>query len=160
MAEPHVLTGLMAKRAEIAGQIEHLQDQLRQLVIDLVHSHLRPQHRTGGDQGAARAGAAFRGQVTRTVLTTLRNAKKPLTTQDIAMRVMAERGLDTANERLLKTHDEARWRLPVEPAEAGRGVSPAGTRAVHVVGDGVIAIRIAVAGLPQTGRIPQVVLST
>src|SRR5262249_10874681 len=46
---------------------------------------------------------AFRGQVTRLVLTSLRNAKKPLTTQDIAMRVMAERGLDTANVRLLKT---------------------------------------------------------
>ena len=37
MADPHVLTGLMAKRAEIAGRIEHLQDQLRQLVIDLDH---------------------------------------------------------------------------------------------------------------------------
>ena len=37
MADPHVLTGLMAKRAEIAERIEHLQDQLRQLVIDLYH---------------------------------------------------------------------------------------------------------------------------
>jgi hypothetical protein len=36
MAEPHVLTGLIAKRAEIAGKIEHLQE-LRQLVIDLDH---------------------------------------------------------------------------------------------------------------------------
>jgi hypothetical protein len=37
MADPHVLTGLVAKRREIAGQIEHLQDQLRQHVIDLAH---------------------------------------------------------------------------------------------------------------------------
>lgn len=37
MAEPHVLTGLVAKRREIAGKIEHLQDQLRQHVIDLDH---------------------------------------------------------------------------------------------------------------------------
>jgi hypothetical protein len=36
------------------------------------------------------------------VLTALRNAKKPLTTLDIAQRLMAERGLDTANVRLLK----------------------------------------------------------
>ena len=35
MADPHVLTGLISKRAEIAGQIEHTQDKLRQLVIDL-----------------------------------------------------------------------------------------------------------------------------
>jgi hypothetical protein len=40
--------------------------------------------------------------VTRIVLTTLRNAKRPLTTPEIAQRVMAERGLDSANVRLLK----------------------------------------------------------
>ena len=37
MAEPHVLTGLIAKRAEVAGQIEHAQDKLRELVIALDH---------------------------------------------------------------------------------------------------------------------------
>ena len=36
------------------------------------------------------------------MLKTLRNAKKPLTTHEIAQRIMAERGLDTANARLLK----------------------------------------------------------
>jgi hypothetical protein len=110
MAEPHVLTGLVAKRSEIAGQIEHAQDKLRQLVIDLDHIDaaihifdpsieleeikarpVPPRHQ------------AFKGEVTRIVLATLRNAKKPLTTADIAQRVMAERGLDTANVRLLKT---------------------------------------------------------
>ena len=34
---------------------------------------------------------------------TLRKAKKPLATQDIAQRVMAKPVLDTANVRLLKT---------------------------------------------------------
>ena len=56
MADPHVVTGLIAKRAEIAGQIEHTQDQLRQLVIDLDHidaAHLRPVDRAGGDQEQA-----------------------------------------------------------------------------------------------------------
>ena len=110
MADPHVLTGLMAKRAEIAGKIEHLQDQLRQLVIDLDHIdasiHIFDPSIELEDIKARPVPAphhAFRGQVTRTVLTSLRHAKKPLTTQDIAMRVMAERGLDTANVRLLKT---------------------------------------------------------
>ena len=37
MADPHVLTGLISKRAEIAGQIEYTQDKLRQLMIDLDH---------------------------------------------------------------------------------------------------------------------------
>ena len=109
MAEPHVLTGLISKRAEIAGQIEHTQDKLRQLVIDLDHVDaaihifdpdielekikarpVPPQHQ------------AFRGEVTRILLAALRNAKQPLTTADLAHRVMAERGLDTANVHLLK----------------------------------------------------------
>jgi hypothetical protein len=109
MAEPHVLTGLIAKRREIAGKIEHLQGQLRQHVIDLDHVDaaihifdpsieleeiksrpVPPRHQ------------AFKGEVTRIVLATLRNAKRPLTTAEIAQRVMAERGLDTKNERLVK----------------------------------------------------------
>jgi hypothetical protein len=110
MAEPHVLTGLIAKRAEIAGQIEHAQDHVRELVIALDHIDaaihifdptielleikarpVPPKHQ------------AFKGEVTRIVLATLRNAKRPLTTAEIAQRVMAERGLNTANERLLRT---------------------------------------------------------
>ena len=109
MADPHVLTALVRKRAEIAGQIEHTQDRLRQLVIDLdnldatIHLFdpsielqdiksrpVPPRHH------------AFKGEVSRIVLTTLRNAKKPLTTAEIAQRVIAERGLDTANARLVK----------------------------------------------------------
>lgn len=109
MAEPHVTTALIRKRAEITGQIEHLQDRLRQLVIDLdnldatIHlfdpdielAAIKPKPIPPRHQ-------AFRGEVTRIVLTALRNAKKPLTTRDIARRVMAERGLDTSNERLLR----------------------------------------------------------
>jgi hypothetical protein len=109
MADSHVITALVKKRAELAGRIEHLQDRLRQAVIDLdnvdatIHLFdptvelaeikarpVPPRHH------------AFRGEVSRIVLTTLRNAKRPLTTAEIAQRVMAERGLDTANTRLLK----------------------------------------------------------
>jgi hypothetical protein len=35
MADPHVLTGLIAKRAELAGLLEHHQATVRQLLIDL-----------------------------------------------------------------------------------------------------------------------------
>jgi hypothetical protein len=35
MENEHVFGGLIRKRAEIAGQIEHTQDALRKLVIDL-----------------------------------------------------------------------------------------------------------------------------
>ena len=109
MAEPHVITALIAKRAELAGQIEHAQDQLRQLVIALdnvdatihifdpeielenIKTRIVPERHRG-----------FRGEITRIVLTTLRNAKRPLTSAEIAQRVMAERGLETTNKRLVK----------------------------------------------------------
>jgi len=37
MAQPHVVTALIQKRAELAGQIDALQDQLRQAMIDVDH---------------------------------------------------------------------------------------------------------------------------
>ena len=42
-ALPHVVTALIAKRAELAGAIENLQGQLKQAVVDLdnVESSLR-----------------------------------------------------------------------------------------------------------------------
>jgi hypothetical protein len=36
-ALPHVVTAVVAKRAEIAGQIEHLQGQARQLTVHVDH---------------------------------------------------------------------------------------------------------------------------
>ena len=109
MAQPHVISGLIDKRGELAGRIGHLQDRLRQAIIDLdnvdatIHlfdpsieleeiksKPVPPRHH------------ACRGEVSRIVLTTLRNAKRPLTGAEIAQRVMAERGLNTANERLVK----------------------------------------------------------
>lgn len=109
MAEPHVVTGLIAKRRELAGQIEHTQAALRQLIIDLDNldatlrlfvpdidleeikpKPLPPRH------------AAFQGEVVRLVLGTLRDASRPMTTQELTMHVMADRGLNTADKRLLK----------------------------------------------------------
>lgn len=108
MADPHVITALLKRRGEIAGQIEYLSDQLRQTIIDLdnvdhtIHLFdpsielqdiktrpVPPRHK------------AFKGEVSRIVFQTLRNAKKPLTTAEIASRVAAERGLDTASTRTM-----------------------------------------------------------
>lgn len=110
MTEPHVVTGLMTKRAELAGMLEHHQAKVRQLMIDLdaVDQALRlfkpdieleaikskplpPRH------------AAYKGEVARIVLGTLRDAKRPCTTQELTMHVMAERGMNTADKRLVKT---------------------------------------------------------
>lgn len=110
MTEPHVVTGLMTKRAELAGMLEHHQAKVRQLMIDLdaVDQALRlfnpdielemikpkplpPRH------------AAYKGEVARIILGTLRDAKRPCSTQELTMHVMAERGMNTADKGLVKT---------------------------------------------------------
>ena len=98
---PNLLNGLVAKRAEIAGQIEANQQQLRKLIVDLdaIEATIRvfdpdidmmaihprpvpPRH------------AAFKGEVTRIVFKALREAKHPVTSRDIAKTLMRERGLN------------------------------------------------------------------
>ena len=109
MQDEHTVAGLMRKRAELAGQIEFFQTNLRQLVIDLDNldatlrlfvpdidldeikpKPLPPRH------------SAFRGELSRIVLDELRRATKPATSRDIAYTVMSARSLNTADERLLK----------------------------------------------------------
>ena len=110
MAERHVVTALIDKRAELAGCIEHTQTQLRQLVIDLDHldATIR-QFKPDIDLEDIRPKpmpprhSAFRGQVVRIVLDTLKQSPEPMTSHDLALHVMAERGLNTADRGLVKT---------------------------------------------------------
>lgn len=107
MAQPHVVTALIQKRAELAGQIDALQDQLRQAMIDVDHvdctlrmfdpdvdldeirpKPLPPRHH------------AFKGQVTRSILAMLR-AEGAMDAKAITIRLMAERELN-ANDRTLQ----------------------------------------------------------
>lgn len=110
MAEPHVVTALIRKRAEIAGLIEHHQTMLRQAIIDLDNldatlrlfapdidfEEIRP-------QPVPARHAAFKGEVSRIVLAALREAKEPMTMHELAQDVMAARGLNTADKRLVQT---------------------------------------------------------
>lgn len=110
MVNEHLLSGLMRRRAELAGKLEHHQAVARQVIIDLDNidatirmfepdieldeikpKPLPPRH------------AAYKGEVARIVLATLRDAKRPCSTQDLTMHVMAERGMNTADKRLVKT---------------------------------------------------------
>src|ERR1035438_3410115 len=104
---PNTVSGLIAKRGEIAGQIELAQIALRRLISDLDHvdatirlfapelatetikSRIPPQHQ------------ALRGEVKRIVLDALREAQHPVTSGDIARRVMAARMLPTGDPELV-----------------------------------------------------------
>lgn len=110
MSEPHVLTGLMTKRAELAGLLEHHQAQARQLMIDLdaIDQALRLfkpdiELETIRPKPLPPRHAAYKGEVARIVLGTLRDAKRPCSTQELTMHVMAERGMNTADKRLVRT---------------------------------------------------------
>lgn len=108
MADPHVVTALRDKRAELAGQIDALQDQLREamIAVDHVDSTLRlfvpdidldeikpkplpPRHH------------AFKGQVTRAILAMLR-AEGAMDAKAITLRLMAERELNLTDKVLVK----------------------------------------------------------
>ena len=109
MKNEHVVSGLMQKRAAIAGRIEHTQTTLRQLIIDLdnLDATLRLfEPAIALEEIKAKPfpprNAAVRGELSRIVLSCLRQSSTPLTTQDIAQHVMAERGLNTADTKLVK----------------------------------------------------------
>ncbi len=108
--QPNALHALIRKRAEIAGKIECLQRDLRQLIVDLDHVdgtihifdpdiHLEeikpklvlPKHH------------AFRGEVTRVVLSTLRQADRPVNSTEIALKVMEARNLPLDDLSFQKT---------------------------------------------------------
>ena len=105
MAEPHVLSGLKAKRVEIASQIEGLQLHIRQLVIDLENidstllifdpsiemKAIRVRRRLPPPQNG------LRFNIGRFLLATFRQASEPTTTHELALLVMAERGLKTTD---------------------------------------------------------------
>jgi hypothetical protein len=97
---PHVVTGLIEKRREIAGQIEHLQRQLKVAVCNLDHVEasirlFKPdidlsEH---GPRSVPPPHSAFKGEVTRILLDALRTAKGPMNTRDLTELLMRERGL-------------------------------------------------------------------
>jgi hypothetical protein len=106
MERPNTIAGLIEKRRQIAGQIEHHQRVLNGLIIDLDHvdhtirlfdpdcdvqlgqpRRYPPQHQ------------AFRGEMQRFVLATLRASEKPVTSLEIAVEVVKGRGLDPNDSR-------------------------------------------------------------
>lgn len=110
MAETHVVSALIAKRAELAGQLEAAQAEVRRLIIDLDNldatlrlfkpdidlAEIKP-------KPLPPRSAAYKGEVARIVLGTLRSSAESMTTEQLAEHVMAERNLNAADKRMLRT---------------------------------------------------------
>lgn len=109
MENQHTIAGLVRKRAELAGQINALQGQLVGLLSGLsaIDSAIRIFDPTIELEEIVmkplppRNGAA-RGQMTILALNILRDAGKPLATEEINLRLMTARGLSTADKPLVR----------------------------------------------------------
>ena len=110
MAEPHVITALVRKRAQLAGDIELAHEALRKMVGDLetLDSALLmfdPDYKVESIKPKAFRPPkdwSNRGQMTRICLSILRQASEPLTSRDIAVQLLIERALDRDDQRLLR----------------------------------------------------------
>lgn len=108
MSDPHVVTGLMAKRAELAGKIEHHRTIVRQLLDDLaaIDQALRL-FKPGFDVEIIRPqrfrrDGAYQDKVAPVMLSALRQAGRPLLTRELTLHLMTVRRMDAANEALVR----------------------------------------------------------
>lgn len=109
-ALPHVVTALITKRRELAGKIEHLHGQVRRVTVELDHveSTLRifaPDIDLAGiaPRPVPPAHHAFRGEISRILLESLRASDRPLSTSELTDRVMRDRGLNMDDAKLRQT---------------------------------------------------------
>ena len=118
MGEPHVISARASKRAAIAGEIHALEHRLAQLRADLIHIDAAlvvfdpsAAPATIAPKRPVRRSAWFAaGELSRLVLEILRRAAgEPLSTREIAHRVMAARGLDEGDERSLRLIEKRVW---------------------------------------------------
>lgn len=109
MAETHVISALVDKRARIDGEIQMRRYQITRLELELAHiDAVIRMFRPGYDISKiatkrtikrSKAGTA-RGSGTREALTILREAGEPLTSRDIAERILAKRGEEACPETI------------------------------------------------------------
>jgi hypothetical protein len=106
----YMVTGLVKKRAELAGELESTHERLRTLVNqlesldntlrivapDMEVEAIRPKAFRPPDDWSRR------GQMSRLVLSILRQTKEPLTTREIAAQMLLERAMDTEDMRMLR----------------------------------------------------------
>jgi hypothetical protein len=110
MENEHVLADLIRKRAEVAAALEEAQSRVRRLTADMesVDATIRMLE-PNIDLAAIRPKAlpprhvAHHGEVMQAIFDALRGTGEPLTTNDLTMRVMASRSLNTSDAPLVRT---------------------------------------------------------
>src|SRR5436853_4562718 len=138
MADPHVISALREKRAIVAGLIEKLERKLEQHRADLTHiDGVLRLFQPDRDPEAIKPKRTYRrtryfarNELARLCMDALRDAPGLITTDEIAARVIAAKGFETADgtlraairDQLLTVLRAARTRGTVEQIGLGRGV--------------------------------------
>ena len=108
MKNNHVLSGLIDKRAELAGRIETMQREMRDLVatighIDATIRAFDPNADIGDIQPKLPPRfQAFKGEVSRLVLDALRKSPKPLPVSDLTLIVAAGRRINPDDKPFMR----------------------------------------------------------
>ncbi len=107
MEHEHIISGLMRKRAEIAGEIAVLHDQLRAQQADLAHVEaamklFQPDIDFSGARVSRKPGdkSAGYGDMSRAVRDALRDASDWMTLRAIQENVMTARGMDLGDREM------------------------------------------------------------
>ena len=108
MAESHVLNGLVAKRGELAGEMDHHRRELQRLAALLGHVdatiRLFDANYAVDSVAARKRGHRQQwfgaGECQRLVLEVLRDAAEPLSGRALAQALMARKGLEDSREVL------------------------------------------------------------
>lgn len=103
-----MISGLVKRRAELAGDIQTTQAKLRQMVLDLESLDrtllmFDPDYKIECIKPKAFRPPedwSKRGEMTRIILGILRQATEPMTSSDIAVGLIAERALDQTDVKL------------------------------------------------------------
>ena len=107
MGEPHVISALSNKRAELAGIVSQLERQLGQQQANLAHldatmrlfdPDIRP-NTIRPKQQRARSAWFRPGECLRLIYDELRDAPRPMTTRELAERIMAVKAMPMADDR-------------------------------------------------------------
>lgn len=127
MGEPHVVTGLRAKRAELAGEIEFAERRIDGLRADLIHldATLRlfapdeiPEAIPPKHPRPAQSNWFGRGELSRRIFDALRGAERQLCAREIALWIVQAKGLDPDDKVMVaaftKRVDQALRRLRAE----------------------------------------------
>jgi hypothetical protein len=108
----HAISRLIAKRAEIAGMIAELEEELNQCRADLTHidgalrllnADLDPTAISPRQRRYKRTHYFAHNELSRLCMNMLREATEPLTSEEITLRIMTAKGLDARDTRLRAT---------------------------------------------------------